>query len=124
LNEPGFEVGFYYLAILLSLLLIPAVVLAASARWGTPSFWTWWYKGVLILAGLAILSSFFIINEQPGDQRTYRAIVVGFAISTMVAAWAMDRIRRRQERSGVLTFLSAAIGIQLITALIIIIPNC
>jgi hypothetical protein len=124
MNEPGLDVGLFFLAIILGLLVIPATVIAAAARWGSPSFWGLLFKGILVVAALAVLASFGITDENPGNQSLYRGLVYGFAISTAVAAWVTNRLRHATPRPGFVPFIGAAIGTQIVSAMIVIVASC
>jgi len=124
MNEPGFEVGLFYLGIILAVLLIPATVIAVSGRWAPPLVWRSLFIFLLVLAGIGFLASFLITNEQPGDQRLYRGLAAAFAISTAAATWVVDRIRRREQNPGLLMLFLASVGTQFITFLIVAIARC
>lgn len=125
MNEPGFEVGLVYLGVVLALLLVPAMVVGAAAKWASPLLWQSVFAAILMLAAVGVAASFLIEVENPGDQYLYRSLVIGFALSTAAAAWAVDRIRKRGQSRGLPSFVGAAIGTQFLTALIIIMfPNC
>lgn len=124
MNEPGAEVGLLYLGAILSVLVVPAVVIAAAGRWTSAGLWKLFVMVVVIMAVIATLASMSITSENPADQRLYRGLIIAFGVSSAIAALVVDRLRKRRPGAGFGMFLLTATGTQFVAALVIIFASC
>lgn len=124
MNEPGVDVLFVYLGIVVAVLLIPAAVMAICAAAIGPTAWTLCFRLFLIVGGAVVVGSFFVTDDHPGDQRLYRGLVFAFGISTALAAWAVDRVRARVPSARFFLLLATAAATQVAAALVALVASC
>jgi hypothetical protein len=124
MNEPTIGVALVYLGMIAAGVLLPAPLIAFSARRGT---------GVLVATciSIALLLIFIVVKTlgdrsslSGGDLKLFDNIVGLVVISVAAAGWATHRKRRQNASASFMSLLGTAVSMQIASLVIFaLMPN-
>ena len=118
MNEPNIGVALVYLGAIAAGLLLPAPLIAFSARRGSGLLW-------LTCAGIALVLILIVVrvfgdrsSMNAGDEKLFYNIVGLIVISIGAAGWAANRKRRLNPATSYFSLLRAAVSMQIASLII------
>jgi hypothetical protein len=119
-NEPTIGVALFYLGIIAAGVLLPAPLVALSARRGPVLLW-------VTCISIALLLIFAVVNVMGprssmnlADQRIFYNIVGLIVISLAAAGWATNRKRRLNPAASFFSLLGTAFSMQVASLVIFV----
>ena len=120
MNEPNFAVALVYLGIVAAGVLLPAPLVALSARRGTAVLWV----TCISIAFLLIVAVAKVMDPRsstnPADQRLFYNIVGLIVISLAAAGWASSRKLQLNPSASFRSLLGTAVSMQIASFLIFV----
>lgn len=108
MNEPNLAVAMVYLSALAAALVLPAPLLAYSARLGTRPLWLTAAAISVIPIALAVWALGGRSPMNGGDEALYRNLAILAVVATVIAAWAVEKRRRQNPAASFLSLLGTA----------------